>query len=222
VEWIAQEPPGIPTAFWRGVGVTRGTFVVESFIDELAVAAKQDPLAYRLALLEKSPRAKNVLELAADKAGWGKRLPAGQGRGIALCTGFGSFIAQVVDVSVDKDGTVKPTCVVCVVDCGVMVNPDTVRAQMESGIIFGLSAVLYGEITLKDGRVEQSNFHNYRVLRINETPQIDVHLVKSAEAPGGIGEPGTSCLMPALTNAVYAATGKRIRKLPVGEQLRPV
>jgi isoquinoline 1-oxidoreductase subunit beta len=220
VEWIAQEPPGIPTAFWRGVGVTRGTFVVESFIDELAVAAKQDPLAYRLALLEKSPRAKNVLELAADKAGWGKRLPAGQGRGIALCTGFGSFIAQVVDVSVDKEGTVKPTRVVCVVDCGVMVNPDTVRAQMESGIIFGLSGVLYGEVTLKEGRVEQSNFHNYRVLRINETPQIDVHLVKSAEAPGGIGEPGTSCLMPALTNAVYAATGKRIRKLPVGEQVR--
>jgi isoquinoline 1-oxidoreductase subunit beta len=220
VEWVAQEPPGIPTAFWRGVGVTRGTFVVESFIDELAAAAKQDPLAYRLALLDKSPRAKAVLQLAADNAGWGKPLPAGQGRGIALCTGFGSFIAQVVEVSVDKDGTVKPTRVVCVVDCGVMVNPDTVRAQMESGIIFGLSAVLYGEITLKDGRVQQSNFHDYRVLRINETPQIDVHLVKSAEAPGGIGEPGTSCLMPALTNAVYAATGKRIRKLPVGEQVR--
>jgi isoquinoline 1-oxidoreductase subunit beta len=123
-------------------------------------------------------------------------------------------------VSVDKDGTVKPTRVVCVVDCGVMVNPDTVRAQMESGIIFGLSAVLYGEITLKDGRIEQSNFNDYRVLRINETPQLEVHLVKSAEAPGGIGEPGTSCLMPALTNAVYAATGKRIRKLPVGEQLK--
>jgi isoquinoline 1-oxidoreductase beta subunit len=222
VEWIAQEPPGIPTAFWRGVGVTRGTFPVESFIDELAAAAKQDPLAYRLALLEKSPRSRAVLQLAADQAGWRKPLPAGQGRGIALCTGFGSFIAQVVEVSVDKDGTVKPTRVVCVVDCGLMVNPDTVRAQMESGIIFGLSAALYGEITLKDGRVEQTNFGDYRVLRINESPSIEVHLIKSAEAPGGIGEPGTSCVMPALTNAVYAATGKRIRKLPVGAQVRGV
>jgi isoquinoline 1-oxidoreductase beta subunit len=220
VEWVAQEPPGIPTAWWRGVGVTRGTFVVESFIDELAAAANQDPLAYRLALLEKSPRAKAVLQLAAEKAGWGKPLAAGQGRGIALCTGFGSFFAQVVEVTVAQDGTVRPTRVVCVVDCGLTVNPDTVRAQMESGIIFGLSAVLYGEITLKDGRVEQTNFDNYRVLRINETPQIDVHWVKSAEAPGGVGEPGSSCVMPAFTNAVYAATGKRIRTLPVGEQLR--
>ncbi|MBL8527914.1 MAG: xanthine dehydrogenase family protein molybdopterin-binding subunit, partial [Burkholderiales bacterium] len=139
VEWFAQEPPGIPTAFWRGVGVTRGTFVLESFIDELAANAKQDPLAYRLALLEKSPRSKAVLQLAAEKSGWGKPLPAGQGRGIALCTGFGSFMAQVVEASVDKDGSVSPTRVVCVVDCGLMVNPDTVRAQMESGIIFGLS-----------------------------------------------------------------------------------
>ena len=192
VEWFAQEPPGIPTAFWRGVGVTRGTFPVESFIDELAAAAKQDPLAYRLALLEKSPRSRAVLQLAADKAGWEKPLPRGQGRGLSLCTGFGSFIAQVVEVSVDKDGTVKPTRAVCVVDCGHMVNPDTVRTQMESGIIFGLSAVLYGEITLKEGRVEQTNFGDYRVLRISESPQIEVHLIKSAEAPGGIGEPGTS------------------------------
>jgi isoquinoline 1-oxidoreductase beta subunit len=220
VEWFAQEPPGIPTAFWRGVGVTRGTFVVESFIDELAANAKQDPLAYRLALLEKSPRSKGVLQLAANKSGWGKPLPVRQGRGIALCTGFGSFIAQVVELSVDKDGTVKPTRVTCVVDCGLMVNPDTVRAQVESGIIFGLSAVLFGEITLKDGRVEQTNFGDYRVLRMNESPKIEVHLIKNTEAPGGIGEPGTSCLMPALTNAVYAATGKRIRKLPVGEQAR--
>ena len=219
VEWFAQEPPGIPTAFWRGVGVTRGTFVLESFIDELAANAKQDPLAYRLALLEKSPRSKAVLQLAAEKSGWGKPLPAGQGRGIALCSGFGSFMAQVVEASVDKDGSVSPTRVVCVVDCGLMVNPDTVRAQMESGIIFGLSAALFGEITLKEGRVEQTNFGDYRVLRMNESPRIDVHLIKNSEAPGGIGEPGTSCIMPALTNAVYAATGKRIRKLPVGQQL---
>jgi isoquinoline 1-oxidoreductase beta subunit len=220
VDYVRQEPPGIRTTWWRGVGVTRGTFVVESFIDELAANAKQDPLAYRLALLEKNPRAKAVLQLAAQRSGWGKPLPAGQGRGIALCIGFGSFIAQVAQVSVDKDGTVKPTRVWCVVDCGIQVNPDTIRAQMESGIVFGLSAALYGEITIKDGRVEQSNFGDYRVLRINETPRIDVHLVKSLEAPGGIGEPGTSCVMPALTNAIFAASGKRIRKLPVGEQAR--
>jgi isoquinoline 1-oxidoreductase beta subunit len=221
VDWNAQEPPGIPTAFWRGVGVTRSTFAVESFIDELAFAAKQDPLGFRVALLDKNPRSAAVLRIAAEQAGWGKPLPAGQGRGIALCTGFGSFIAQVVQVTVDKDGGVRPVRVWCVVDCGIMVNPDIIRAQMQSGIVFGLSAALYGEITIKDGRVEQTNFGDYRVLRINEAPQIDVHLVKSSEAPGGIGEPGTSCVMPALTNAVFAATGKRIRKLPVGEQARP-
>jgi len=220
VEWTAQEPPGIPTAFWRGVGVTRGTFVVESFVDELAAQAKQDPLAYRLALLDKNPRAAAVLRIAAERAGWGQRLPQGQGRGIALCTGFGTFIAQVVQVSVDKEGSVNPTHVWCAVDCGIQVNPAIIEAQMQSGIIFGLSGALFGEVTIKDGRVEQTNFGDYRVLRINEAPQIDVQLVKSGEAPGGMGEPGTSCVMPALTNAIYAATGKRIRRLPVGEQAR--
>ena len=219
VDWVAQEPPGIPTAFWRGVGVTRGTFAVESFIDELAANAKQDPLAYRVALLDKNPRAKAVLRIAAEKSGWGKPLPKGQGRGIALCTGFGTFIAQVVQVSVDKDGAVNPTHVWCAVDCGIQVNPDTIRAQMQSGIVFGLSGALYGEITIKDGRVEQNNFTDYRILRIHETPPIDVHIVKSGEAPGGIGEPGTAALAPALTNAIYAATGTRLRQLPVGRQL---
>jgi isoquinoline 1-oxidoreductase subunit beta len=220
VDYVRQEPPGVLTTWWRGVGATRGTFVVESFIDELAANAKADPLAYRIALLEKSPRARAVLQLAAERSGWGKPLAAGQGRGIALSIGFGSFIAQVVQVSVDKDGGVNPTRVWCAVDCGLQVNPDTIRAQMESGIIFGLSAALHGEITIKDGRVEQTNFGDYRVLRINEAPRIDVTLVKSGEAPGGIGEPGTSCVMPALANAIFAATGKRIRKLPVGEQTR--
>ena len=218
VEWVAKEPPAVQTAFWRGVGVTRGTFVVESFVDELAANAKQDPLTYRLALLDKNPRARAVLQIAAEKSGWGNPLTAGQGRGIAVCNGFGSFIAQVVQVAVDPSGEVKPTHVWCVVDCGITVNPDTVRAQMEGGIVFGLSAALHGEITIKDGRVEQTNFGDYRVMRINEAPLIDVHLVKSVEAPGGIGEPGTSCVMPALTNAIFAASGKRIRRLPVGQQ----
>jgi isoquinoline 1-oxidoreductase subunit beta len=176
-------------------------------------------LAYRVALLDKNPRAKAVLQIAAERSGWGKPLPAGQGRGIALCIGFGSFIAQVVEVGTDKDGVVNPTRVWCVVDCGVQVNPDTIRAQMESGIIFGLSAALYGEITIKDGRVEQANFDTYRMLRMDEAPAIEVHIVKNSEPPGGIGEPGTSAIVPAVTNAIFAATGTRLRKLPADPQV---
>ncbi len=220
VEYVRQEPPGVPTAFWRGVGPTHNIFVVESFIDELAAATKQDPFQYRRALLDQSPRAKAVLELAALQAGWGRPLPPGSGRGISLLHAFGSYIAQVAEVSVSEQGDVRVPRVVCAVDCGIIVNPDTVTAQLESGVIFGITAALFGEITIKDGRVEQHNFNDYRALRINEAPAIEVHLVKSREAPGGIGEPGTSAVMPAVANAIFAATGKRIRKLPVKEQLR--
>ncbi|HKA59133.1 MAG TPA: molybdopterin cofactor-binding domain-containing protein, partial [Gemmatimonadales bacterium] len=195
VEYVRQEPPGIPTAFWRGVGTTHSIFVVESFIDELAVAAKQDPFEYRRALLDKSPRAKAVLELAAERAGWERPLPPRSGQGISLLHAFGeTYIAQVAEVSVTNEGDVRVQRVVCAIDCGSIVNPDTVKAQMESGIIFGITAALFGEITIKDGRVEQGNFDDYRVLRINETPLIEVHLVRSMEAPGGVGEPGTSAL----------------------------
>jgi len=215
VEYVRQEPPGIPTGFWRGVGPTHNVFVVESFIDELAAAAKKDPVEYRRALLGTSPRAKAVLELAVEKAGWGQPLPDGRGRGVSVQFVFGSYVAQVAEVQVDKNGEVRVTRVVCAVDCGVVVNPDTVKAQMEGGIMFGLAAALFSEITIKNGRVEQSNFNDYRMLRMNEAPAIEVYLVKSGEAPGGIGEPGTSALAPALTNAIFAATGTRIRKLPV-------
>ena len=215
VEYVRVEPPGIPTAFWRSVGPSHNVFVTESFIDELAAAAKQDPVAYRRALLDKTPRAKAVLELAAEKAGWGQPLPDRVGRGVALQFVFATYLAQVAEVEVAKDGAVRVRRVVCAVDCGTVVNPDTVKAQIQSAIIFGVTAALYGEITLKDGRVEQSNFHNYLLLRINEAPAIEVYIVKSAEPPGGMGEAGTSAIVPAITNAIFAATGKRLRKPPV-------
>lgn len=215
VEFLRVEPPGIPTAFWRSVGPSHNVFVVESFMDELAVAARQDPVAYRLALLDKSPRAKAVLALAAQKAGWGGALPAGAGRGVSLQSVFGSYLALVAEIAVTADKSVKVRRVVAAVDCGMVVNPNTVRAQIESGVNFGITAALYGEITVKDGRVEQSNFDDYQMLRIDEAPLIEVHIVPSSEAPGGMGEPGTSAIVPAVANAVFAATGRRLRKMPI-------
>ena len=215
VEYLRVEPPGIPTAFWRSVGPSHNVFVTESFIDELAVAAKQDPVAYRRALLDKSPRAKAVLDLAAEKAGWGQPLPKGVGRGVSVQFAFATYMAQIAEVEVSKDGAVRVRRVVCAVDCGTVVTPDTVQAQIQSAIMFGITAALYGEITLKDGRVEQTNFDTYQILRMNEAPAIAVHIVQSFEPPGGMGETGTSAIIPAVANAVFAATGKRLRKLPI-------
>jgi isoquinoline 1-oxidoreductase beta subunit len=215
VEYLRVEPPGIPTAFWRSVGPSHNVFVTESFMDELAAAAKQDAVAYRLTLLDKTPRAKAVLALAAEMAGWGQPLPDRVGRGVSVQLAFGTYMAQVAEVEVSKDGSVRVRRVICAVDCGTVVNPDTVTAQIQSGIIFGVTAALYGEITLKDGHVEQTNFDTYQILRMNEAPAVDVHIVQSPEPPGGMGETGTSAIPPAITNAIFAATGKRLRKLPV-------
>jgi isoquinoline 1-oxidoreductase beta subunit len=215
VEYVRVEPPGIPTAFWRSVGPSHNVFVTESFMDELAAAARQDPVAYRRALLGKSPRARAVLDLAAEKSGWGQPLPTGVGRGVALQFVFASYMAHVAEVEVAKDGAVRVRRVVCAVDCGTVVNPDTVRAQIQSAIIFGITAALHGEITLKDGRVQQTNFDTYQMLRMNEAPAIEVYIVSSLEPPGGMGEAGTSVIVPAVANAVFAATGKRLRQMPV-------
>jgi isoquinoline 1-oxidoreductase beta subunit len=216
IDYVRQEPPaGLTTGWWRGVGMTHNAFMVEGFIDELAAAAGKDPVAYRRALLDKAPRARAVLDLAAEKAGWGQPMAAGKGRGVSVIFGFGTYVAQVAEVAIGPDGRVRVERVVCAVDCGRKVNPDTVKAQAEGGTIFGITAALYGEITLANGRVTQTNFDTYQMLRIDEAPVIEVHLVDSTEAPGGMGEPATAAIAPAVVNAVFAATGKRLRKLPI-------
>ena len=215
VEYSRVEPPGIPTAFWRSVGPSHTVFVVESFVDELAAAVQQDPVVFRRVLLDKAPRAKAVLDLVARKSGWGRQLPPRAGRGVSLQFVFGTYMAQVAEVDVASDGTVRVRRVVCAVDCGTVINPDTVEAQIQGAIMFGVTAALYGEISIKDGRVQQANFDSYRILRMNEAPAVEVHIVSSQEPPGGIGEPGTSAIVPAIGNAIFAATGKRLRKMPI-------
>jgi isoquinoline 1-oxidoreductase beta subunit len=205
---------GVPVGFWRSVGNSQNGFFVESFIDELANAAGADPYEFRRGLLAGAPRHLGVLELAATKAGWGTPLPKGRGRGIAVVKSFESYVAEVAEVSVEN-GKVRVHRVVCAVDCGTVVNPDTVEAQMQSAIVFGLTAALYGKISIENGAVVQGNFDTYPMLRINEMPVVEVHIVPSTEAPTGVGEPGTPPIAPAVTNAIHAATGKRIRTLPI-------
>jgi isoquinoline 1-oxidoreductase subunit beta len=216
VDYVRAEPPGLSTGWWRGVGPTHNVYVVESFIDELAAAAKQDPVAFRRSMLEKNPRALAVLNLAVEKSGWGKPLPAGRGRGVSVQFAFGSYVAVVLEVEVTAAGEVLPRHAHVAIDCGLVVNPDTVEAQIQGGLILGLGTALYNEITLADGRVEQSNFHDYRSLRINEAPMIEVFQIPSQEKPGGVGETGTAAAAPALGNAIFAATGRRLRRLPFG------
>ncbi len=206
---------GVPVLWWRSVGHSHTAFVTESFFDELAALGGKDPYELRRMLLAKSPRDLGVLELAAEKAGWGSPPPAGRARGIAVHASFESYAAQVAEVSVDRSGKVRVHRVVCAIDCGRYVNPSIIEAQMQGGVIFGLSAALYDELTFDKGRIQQRNFNDYPMLRINETPDIEVHIVQNNEKPGGIGEPGVPCIAPAVTNAIFAATGKRIRKLPI-------
>ena len=215
IEYVRAEPPAVTTGFWRGVGPNNNVFAIESFMDELARKANMDPVAFRLGMLDGTPRLKAALKLVAEKSGWGSPLPTRVGRGVCAQPSFGSFIATVVEAEVDDVGGVHLRRVTCAVDTGIAVNPDTVMAQLQGGLVFGLTAALWGEVTIEKGRVQQSNFNDYRMLRIDETPPIDVHVIKSAEHPGGIGETGATAGPPALRNAIYAATGVPLRRLPI-------
>jgi isoquinoline 1-oxidoreductase beta subunit len=219
VEYVRAEPPAVPTGFWRGVGPNNNVFAVECFMDELARKAGKDPVEFRRSMLGKKPRLLAALNLAAEKSNWGQLLPPRVGRGVCVQPSFETFIATVVEAEVDEHGEVQLRRVTSVVDTGIAVNPDTIKAQLEGGLIFGLTAALYGEITIDKGRVQQSNFHDYRMLRIDQTPKIEVHVVKSGEPPGGIGETGVNAGPPALRNAIYAATGVALRRLPIDRAL---
>lgn len=215
VRYVRVEPPAVTTGFWRGVGPNNNVFAIESFIDEVAKKLDKDPIAFRKSMLDNGPRFKGVLDLVAQKSDWGKPLGKRQGRGVCLQPAFASFIATVVEVEVDEQGEVQLRRITSAVDTGIVVNPDTVVAQLQGGIVFGLTAALYGEVTIEGGRVQQSNFHDYRMLRIDQVPPIEVHIVPSGEAPGGIGETGATAGPPALRNAIYAATGIPLRRLPI-------
>jgi isoquinoline 1-oxidoreductase beta subunit len=215
LEYVRIDVP-VPVGFWRSVGHSHNAFAVESFIDELAHATKKDPLEFRLHLLKRHPRARRVLEAAAEKASWGRPLVKGHGRGIAQHFSFGSYVAQVAEVSVNKeDGMIRVHRIVCAVDCGPVINPKIITAQMEGGIIFGLSGALKERVSFAHGGVQSANFHNYGILRMSETPEIEVHIVKSDAKLGGIGEPGVPPAAPAVANAVFDATGIRVRRLPM-------
>jgi isoquinoline 1-oxidoreductase beta subunit len=215
VEYVRAEPPAVPTGFWRGVGPNNNVFAIECFMDELARKAGKDPIAFRRDMLEGTPRLKAALDLVGEKSNWGEKLPARVGKGVSVQPSFGSFIATVVEAEVDEQGEVHLRRVTSAVDTGIAVNPDTIVAQLQGGFIFGLTAALFGEVTIKNGRVQQSNFNDYRMLRIDEVPKIEVHVIKSGEAPGGIGETGATAGPPALRNAIFAATGVALRRLPI-------
>jgi isoquinoline 1-oxidoreductase subunit beta len=219
VDYVRAEPPAVPTGFWRGVGANNNVFAIECFMDELARKAGKDPVEFRRSMLGKNPRLLAALNLAAEKSNWGQPLPPRVGRGVCVQPSFASFIATVVEAEVDEQGEVRLRRVTSAVDTGIAVNPDTIAAQLEGGLIFGLTAALYGEITIEKGRVQQSNFNDYRMLRINQTPKIDIHVIKSGEMPGGIGETGVTASSPALRNAIFAATGVALRRLPIDRKL---
>ncbi|SDA35917.1 molybdopterin cofactor-binding domain-containing protein [Sphingomonas sp. NFR15] len=219
VTWVRHEPKGIATAFWRGVGPNMNVFATESFVDRVAHEAGRSPLDLRRSMIGKHLRARAVLDMAAEKAGWNDPLPHRQGRGISLQFAFGTYLCTIAEVAVDEDGAVKVLRMTTAVDCGTPVNPDGIVSQIQGGIIFGLSAALHGRITISNGRTEQSNFHDYRVLRMNETPRIEVHVIRNAEPPGGIGEPGTVSVQAAVANAIYAATGVHLTRMPIDQSL---
>ena len=222
VEYMRAEPRAVPTGWWRGVGANNNVFAIECFMDELARKAGNDPIAFRRDMLGNAPRLQAALDLVAEKSNWGQTLPPRVGRGVCVQPSFGSFIATVVEAEVDDQGEVRLRRITSAVDTGIAVNPDTIAAQLQGGLIFGLTAALWGEVTIEKGRVQQSNFNNYRMLRIDEVPQIDVHVIKSGESPGGIGETGATAGPPALRNAIYAATGVALRRLPIDRDLLAV